>query len=50
MACFLGVYVAVVAILYFTLHQVIVNELIEFAMEYARVSKNLVKELRIPTV
>lgn len=48
MACFLGVYVAVVAILYFTLHQVIVNELIEFAMEYAQVQKNLVKELRIP--
>ncbi len=48
MACFLGVYVVVVLIMYFTLHQAIVNELIDFAMEYAQSQKKLVNELRVP--
>lgn len=50
MSIFIGVYLIVVAILYFYNREIIVADLIEFANQYGEIQNKLLKELDIPYV
>lgn len=50
MSIFIGIYVIVVAILYFYNREIIVADLIEFANQYGEVQNNLLKELDVPYI
>lgn len=50
MSIFIGVYLIVVAILYFHNREIIIADLIEFANHYGEIQNNLLKELDIPYI
>jgi len=47
---FLGVYAAIVVLLYFQNRSMILNELISFATQYGQVQKNLLRDFIFPYV